>query len=141
MNSVLARVRLVLVLGLLCDLFHSTGMHAAEDARTAATGTWGGEHALLQVSKNGTELEFDCSRGQITQPMALDKNGNFDVPGTFTPEHGGPVARDESMPFVQARYSGHVDGERMSLTVTREQEEFGPFALIHNQLSNLRKCR
>jgi hypothetical protein len=141
MHTVLLRVRLVLVLALLCNLFHATGVSAAEDRNTAATGTWGGEHVLLQVSKNGTELEFDCARGRITQPMALDKNGNFDVPGTFTPEHGGPVARDESVAFVQARYSGHVDGESMSLTVTREQEEFGSFALTHDQQPNLKKCR
>jgi hypothetical protein len=96
---------------------------------------------LLQVSKNATELAFDCARGQITQPIALDKRGNFDVPGTFTPEHGGPVASDEIVPFVQARYSGHVDGERMSLTVTCEQEVFGPFALTRDQHPNLRKCR
>jgi hypothetical protein len=141
MNSVILRVRPVLGQALLCILFHATGTYAAEDRNAAATGTWGGEHVLLQVSKNGTDLEFDCARGQITQPIALDKHGNFDVPGTFTPEHGGPVARDESVPFVQARYSGHVDGERMSLTVTREQEEFGPFALTHDQHPNLRKCR
>jgi hypothetical protein len=141
MNSVILRVRPVLGQALLCILFHATGAYAAEDRNTAATGTWGGEHVLLQVSKNGTDLEFDCARGQITQPIALDKHGNFDVPGTFTPEHGGPVARDESVPFVQARYSGHVDGERMSLTVTREQEELGPFALTHDQHPNLRKCR
>jgi hypothetical protein len=141
MNSLVLRVRPVLVLALFCDLFHASSMYAPEDRNTAATGTWGGEHVLLQVSKNATELEFDCARGQITQPIALDKRGNFDVPGTFTPEHGGPVARDESVPLVQARYSGHVDGERMSLTVTREQEVFGPFALTHDQHSNLRKCR
>jgi hypothetical protein len=141
MHSILLRVRLVLVLALLCDLFHATGVSAAEDRNTAATGTWGGEHVFLQVSKSGTELEFDCARGQIAGPIALDEHGNFDVPGTFTPEHGGPVGRDENVPLVQARYSGHVDGDRMRLKVTREQEEFGSFALTHDQLPNLKKCR
>lgn len=141
MNSVLLRVRWALALALLGNLFQAARPWAAESAKTAVTGTWGGEHVLLQVSNTGTELEFDCARGQITRPITLDEQGNFDVPGTFTPEHGGPVGRDESVPLVQARYAGRIDGDRMSLKVTREQAEFGSFALTHDQLPNLKKCR
>jgi hypothetical protein len=115
--------------------------HAEADANTVAVGTWGGEHVILEVSKKGAEVEFDCAHGQITQPMVLDKQGNFDVSGTFTPEHGGPVRKDETSSSVPARYAGHIDGDTMSLTVTLEKENVGTFTLTHGSHPILRKCR
>jgi hypothetical protein len=120
---------------------HAASTRAATDTNTVATGAWGGEHVILQVSKNGAEVEFDCAHGQITQAIALDKRGGFDVPGTFTPDHGGPVRRDEITSPSPARYSGHVHGDAMSLTVTVGKEEVGTFSLTRNSHPNLRKCR
>jgi hypothetical protein len=116
-------------------------MQAAPDARSIATGTWGEEHITLEVSEKGAEVDFDCAHGQVPQPITLDKNGDFDVAGTFTHEHGGPVRRDENPADVPARYSGHVDGHTMTLTVTFGKEKLGAFTLAHGSLTNLRKCR
>jgi hypothetical protein len=110
-------------------------------ANTVTTGTWGGEHIILEVSEKGTEAEFDCAHGEITQPMVLDKNGDFDVAGTFTPEHGGPVLRDEAPSTAPARYSGHVEGKTMKLTITLEKETAGSFTLTYDSRPMLRKCR
>jgi hypothetical protein len=71
----------------------------------------------------------------------LDKHGDFDVAGTLTPEHGGPVRRDENVPAAPARYSGHFDGNTMSLTVTLGKEKMGSFTLTRGSLPNLTKCR
>jgi hypothetical protein len=117
------------------------GSRPAVDGNAVAVGTWGGEHVILEVSGKGAAAEFDCAHGQITQPMALDQHGDFDVVGTFTPEHGGPVGRDEDTPPAQARYSGHIDGDAMSLTVTLGKEKLGPFTLTRGSRPNLRKCR
>lgn len=95
---------------------------------------------LLAISTNGATLEFDCATGQISQPVTIDKNGNFDVAGTFTPQHGGPVRKDESMPPHPARYSGHVDGETMTLKVVRDQLEIGAFTLTRGAPPKLMKC-
>src|SRR5882762_4116683 len=81
------------------------------------------------VSGKGAEAEFDCAHGQVTQPIRLDGHGDFDVPGTFTAEHGGPVLRNETARPAAARYSGHVDGDTMSLTVTVGGERMGVFAV------------
>ncbi len=116
-----------------------TWMQAAR--HEVATGTWGGEHILLQVSDKGAEVEFDCAHGQITQPMAVNQHGDFDVPGTFTAEHGGPVRRDEPASVNQARYSGHVEGDTLSLTVALEKDTLGPFSLTHGGRPILTKCR
>jgi hypothetical protein len=104
-------------------------------------GTWGGEHITLAVSETGAQAEFDCAHGKITQPMALDKRGDFDVAGNFTPEHGGPVRRDETAASYPAHYSGHVEGDTMTLTIVLEKEKLGPFTLTHGSRPLLRKCR
>ena len=117
------------------------GIHGAADEHTVTTGMWGGEHAILVVSKSSAEVEFDCARGRITQPITLDKHGNFNVAGTFTPEHGGPVRRDEDTPPVQARYTGHVEGDTLTLKVTLEKEVVGTYTLTRGSQPILRKCR
>jgi hypothetical protein len=131
--------RLLVIAG--CALLGSAIMSAAKNTRTLPAGTWGGEHVLLQISGKGAEIEFDCARGRIVQPIRLDPRGNFVVVGTFTPEHGGPVLRDEEEPAAQASYSGHVSGDAMRLTVSRKGEKVVSFALARGQQPNLRKCR
>jgi len=133
--------RPLIALLVLSSVFLQPGVEAAEDARAVATGAWGGEHILLEVSEKGAEAEFDCAGGQITQPITLDKHGDFDVAGTFTPEHGGPVRRDVDAPAAPARYSGHVDGHTMSLTVTLGKEKVGFFTLTRGSHPILKKCR
>jgi len=129
------------LLGLPALSLLQAGMLAAPEASSIAAGTWGGEHLILEVSEKGAEAEFECARGQVTQPIRLDGHSDFDVAGTFTAEHGGPVLRNETAQLVAARYSGHVDGHTMSLTVTLGQEKVGSFTLIRGALPNLTKCR
>jgi hypothetical protein len=119
----------------------AAAMPPGKQAKAVATGTWGGEHIILEVSEKGAEVEFDCAHGQVSQPMALNQKGDFDVPGTFSPEHGGPVLRDEPVTSNPARYSGHVRGDTMTLTVTREKENIGTFTLTRGGKPVLRKCR
>jgi hypothetical protein len=113
------------------------GAHAS----VVAAGSWGGGHIILEVSEQGAEAEFDCAHGQVTQPIILNEHGDFDVAGTFTAEHGGPVRRDENPVAAPARYSGHVDGDAMSLTVTIGKDKVGVFTLTRGSLPNLTKCR
>ena len=131
---------LVLLLALSSVLFHA-GISTVADESAMAKGTWGGEHANLELSENSAEVEFDCAHGHIGQAITLDKHGDFDAAGTFTPEHGGPVRRDENTPSVPARYSGHVVGDTLSLTVTLAKENVGTFTLTRGSRPNLKKCR
>jgi hypothetical protein len=136
----------VLVIGLMAAApssawLHVAGMPNGKDTNHVATGTWGGEHIILEVSEKGAEVEFDCAHGQISQPMALNQQGDFDVLGTFSQEHGGPVRKDEQVTSNPARYSGRVLGDTMTLTVTRGKENVGTFTLNHGARANLRKCR
>lgn len=116
-------------------------VRSGQHAKTVATGTWGGEHIILEVSDKSADVEFDCAHGQISQPITLNQRGDFDVPGNFAPEHGGPVLRDEPSTSNPARYSGHVVGDTMTLTVTQGKETVGAFTLTHGRRPVLRKCR
>jgi hypothetical protein len=129
------------LLGLSALSLLQAGMLAAPEASSITAGTWGGEHLILEVSEKGAEAEFECARGQVTQPIRLDGRGNFDVAGTFTPEHGGPVLRNETAQPAAARYSGHVDSDKMSLTVTIAGKTVGVFTLSRGSHPMLRKCR
>ena len=116
-RSTLIRRSLIALFALSGILFQA-GARAAPDDSPVASGTWGGDHIVLEVSEKGADVEFDCAHGQVTQPITLDKHGDFDAGGTFTPEHGGPVRRDENTPSASARYSGHVDGDKIRVTLS-----------------------
>jgi hypothetical protein len=138
-RSTLIRRSLIALFALSGVLFQA-GARAAPDAGAVATGAWGGEHIVLKVRDKGADVEFDCAHGQVAQPITLDKHGDFDAGGTFTPEHGGPVRRDENTPSASARYSGHVDGDTMSLTVTLGTEKVGTYTLVRGSRPRLTKC-
>jgi hypothetical protein len=116
-------------------------VQAAPGSRSVPSGVWGGEHVVLQVSEKGADVEFDCAHGQITQALTTDEHGDFEATGTFTPEHGGPVRRDETRPISSARYTGYVGGEGMTLTITLGKENVGTFTLTHGSRPMLTKCR
>ena len=133
------------LIALTAGILYSTSLldleNTQKNAKMNAVGTWGGEHVILDVSKHGAVLEFDCAHGQIDQPLILDKKGRFAVRGTFTPEHGGPVRRDEITPSSAARYSGQVKGDVMTLKVVGGGVDVGIFTLNRGAHPLLRKCR
>ena len=132
----------VIVLSVLSSLSLPEGMQAAQQTTSVAAGSWGGEHIILQVSRAGGEIEFDCAQGKIAQPLLMNRAGDFEVAGTFTPQHGGPVRRDEITVATPAHYSGHIEGQTMTLTVTldKEKEKLGTFTLVLGSTPRLRKC-
>lgn len=87
-------------------------------------------------------IEYDCAHGDLAEPLALDRSGWFDVTGSHTPEHGGPVREDEKSESRPAGYAGRVDGGRMTLTVTLTDtgEILGTFALTQGVAGRLKKC-
>lgn len=132
---------LLMVLALVSACFRVTEARSSVPVSTVVSGTWGGEHLTLEVSGKGAIAEFDCAHGQIVEPMALDKHGNFSVAGTYTREHSGPVLRDESASSTPARYSGHVEGDKLNLTVAVAKDDVQTFVLTRGFHPPLRKCR
>ena len=91
---------------------------------------------------DSTHLEFDCAHGDITAPIAIDSGGRFNVIGTFTREHGGPVRVEEPLDTHPAGFSGLVSDDRMTLAIrlTDSGEAIGTFTLKRGTLGRVVKC-
>ena len=108
-----------------------------------ANGVWGGQHIHLEVIDSGANIEYDCAQSTIDEPIILDGEGNFDVKGKFTPEHAGPIRRDERNDSYAVRYTGKAKDGEMTLTVTNpeKKETIGSFNLVRGSEGRLMKCR
>jgi hypothetical protein len=102
-------------------------------------GSWGGEAAIFVVLEGGADIEFECARGRIEKPVVVDRNGDFDLPGTFTPEGPGPT-RNEGGSGATMRYQGRVKGTSMTLIVRSGDKEIGSYRLERDREVVLRKC-
>ena len=102
-------------------------------------GVWGGDHVRLAISEPTATIEFDCAHGMLDAPIALDRDGHFDVAGVFVREHGGPIRVDDMLEQEPARYLGTTDGRTMNLTVSSSQP-VGTFTLVLGQQGRLVKC-
>ena len=113
-----------------------------DDSDRLASGIWGGDHIQLNIESAGATTEYDCAHGTIDQPIDLDAKGRFSTTGTHVFEHGGPVREGEKPNTHPARYTGQVNGEAMSLTVTLidSGQDVGTFALKRDVSPRLHKC-
>ena len=119
------------------------GYEGAPSGQTVERGLWGGEHMSLDVTASGAEADFDCAHGAIDEAMALDRSGRFDVAGTFTQESGGPQREGQDGQPRPARYTGRVQGQTMTVTVsvTGSADTLGPFTLTRGAQPRVVKCR
>jgi hypothetical protein len=126
------------LLALLC----STG--ACTDPPTASDvlGMWGGEHISLTITPTGATLEYDCAHGAIDEPLIPRRDRSFDLSGTHTLEHGGPIRQDEEPDIHPARYTGRINGRSMTLTITLTDTDqvIGTFQLVQGAFPRLFKC-
>lgn len=108
-----------------------------------AEGVWGGMHLRMNVGGEGAALEFDCANGQINAPFKTDAEGRFDLSGTYTREGPGPIRLGREPTARPARYTGRVEGSRMTLSVQLEGSEkpLAEFTLTHGSEGRVVKCR
>jgi ketosteroid isomerase-like protein len=111
------------------------------DPRPLTAGSWGGDHVGMEVTEKGARLDYDCAHGTIDEVIALDERGRFEVRGTHVREGPGP-SRPEGGKGEPARYSGTVDGDTMTLTVTlaASEQQVGSFTLIRGRMPRIQKC-
>jgi len=100
-----------------------------------SAGTWAGD-AAVTVTANGAHFEFPCASGDVTQPLLADSKGDFSIDGTYIRE-GGPGFTSQP-----ARYSGHIDNQTMTLTVTLTQtnQKVGTFTVKFGGSGSFAKC-
>ena len=116
---------------------------AGGGGKRAGVGSWGATGIAMEVTESGAQIEYDCARGSIGEPLVLDAEGRFDVKGRHIPERGGPVREGEESRGQPVRYMGQVTGDTMTLTVTPEGSgsPIGDYELAHGKSGRLRKCR
>jgi hypothetical protein len=105
-------------------------------------GEWGGTHISMDVGERSATIEYDCAHGEIPGPLNIAADGKFELPGTFTPERGGPVRADETQQAQSATYSGTIKGNQMSLTLKiKGSDETETFTLEKGKPADLFKCK
>jgi hypothetical protein len=120
---------------------YSCGGAPTEPSRLS-TGVWGGDHITLAVADASTHIELDCAHGDIPVVPTLDRQGQFEVVGTFVREHGGPIRQGELPDRRAALYAGHVASTTMTLTIrlSDTNEPVGAFTLVSGSSGRVVKC-
>jgi hypothetical protein len=102
------------------------------------SGMWGGSNAGLLADDTSAHIHIGCTYGDVHQPIVLDANRRFDVPG----EHNitaYPVDRGILHP---ARYTGSLDGRTMTLRVMLSDTAvtLGPVSVTYEKEPNMGPC-
>ena len=107
MRRLLTRRLLTLLLFIYATLCRTLYAQTPRSPAGAAGTTWGGEHIRLQITTDGTVVEFDCASGTITKPVQVDAQGQFRLTGMFTREQPGPmVSNPEDARKVRQKLMG-----------------------------------
>jgi len=116
---------------------------AGQSGDTGQAQTWGGPNIRIQTNSQGATVEFSCAHGEMLEPIQPQANGVFSVAGTFTPEHGGPIRRDETPNDMPATYKGEISGDTMHLEIILSDKTMQPtpFTLTRGSGGKLMKCR
>ena len=129
--------------GLLCLLlFSGTMLVYSRMIQRIPRGEWGGTHISMNVGDGSATIEYDCAHGEISGPLKIDGEGKFELPGTFTPERGGPIRADEGSREQKATYTGTIKGSTMTLTLKiGDSSDTETFTLEKDKQGKLFKCK
>jgi hypothetical protein len=109
-------------------------------------GTFGGDSGGLIVGDTAAHLHVGCTFGDISGRVAVDASGRFDVAGSYM-LRAYPITVGPSVP---ARFTGHIDGNRIVVTATiddtveKRTVVRGPVSLrlgVEPRLANCPICR
>jgi hypothetical protein len=115
---------------------------APSGAPDMKTGSWGGAQAELRIENNQpAQLEMPCAHARIDRPLEISNDGAFDWKARYFQERPGPAREDEKNEGVDARISGRVDGDRVTLNVIVDGKTVaGPLTLDFGKAARIVKC-
>ncbi len=98
----------------------------------AVTGLWGGPDATVTLSSAGGTVEFACGSATIDSGWQVDDNGTWRASGQYF-AGGGPLP-SEGRPPHPATYTGRVQGDFLTFTVTVGDlaTSLGPYTVRRN---------
>lgn len=97
--------------------------------------------ASLHLNATQPIIEFACAKGTLSAP--LFGSGAFDIAGVYQQERGGPERIEIPAAASQpARFTGRVEGDRISLRVQLENGQvIAQHELRRGERPRLVKCR
>lgn len=105
------------------------------------TGEWGGPQVRLVLTELGGTLELACASAQVAAPIHPDANGRFVADGKYESFTGGPTPADVPPVLTAARFTGHVEGNTMHLSVTQNGENTAQdYTLERGRRTKLIRC-
>jgi hypothetical protein len=115
---------------------------STQDKSKQLSGQWGGQGVSMEIEGTKATLTFDCAHGTISEAIVPDEAGKFTVKGSFTRERGGPMREDDVSTGAAATYSGVVQADSLSLTITLNgsKEPVASYALTHGKAGRIRRC-
>ncbi len=95
-----------------------------------ATGTWGGREASAVLTVSGGTVSYPCGTSTIDSAWSINPAGQFSAIGQYF-FGGGPVPPQGGTPHP-ARYSGQLQGDSLTLTLTLTDlnQTLGPFHMV-----------
>lgn len=115
----------------------------ASDPAPSIDGEWGGARASVAVTPEGATLEFPCASGRIEQPIHPDRDGRFDVEGTYTRLTGAAPSADAGVPApasATVRYVGRAQGDEMTISIRFHDAESESFVLKRGASATVPLC-
>lgn len=117
------------------------GCSTLDDKPDYLLGAWGGPHIGITFEGGLANVEFDCASGTIDGEVYPGKDGEFTAKGTIRTGTGGPVRVGQIFKSQRASYSGRVEKDVMTLTVTLEDgSAASPFTLTQGAQPQLTRC-
>jgi len=110
--------------------------------KPVAAGQWGGTGVLVDVTRTGASVQFDCAKGQISQQLRMRKDGSFSAIGSYERSGPGPIRVDRQQGARKVIYKGKVTGNSMSIKLTDSEtkEDLGSFALVKGAGGRIHRC-
>jgi hypothetical protein len=106
-------------------------------------GTWGGQNIRLNITADGGLIDFSCAHGELSEPFKLDREGHFDIRGTYTPESHGPTRQGAEPVALAAHYFGTIIDDVMNLQIRVDSppQVMGAYQLTRGRQGKVMKCK
>ena len=105
-------------------------MGCSSPTALAVLGSWGGKEASLVLTPSGGALSYACGAGTVDSAWMFSDARQFLASGQHF--FGGGPAPPQGHPPHPARYTGQVEGDvfTLSVTLTDLNQSLGPFHLV-----------
>ncbi|MGR3812187.1 hypothetical protein [Jiulongibacter sp. NS-SX5] len=109
--------------------------------QTIQLGNWGGDQIRLAVSSDSWYVEFECAHLKVDSHVSVQNSeGEFTHDVQYFQEYGVQFDDPSLYEPKPAKIKGSVDGNKMTLHVEVEGQDFGTFQLEFEKEPVLYKC-